>query len=460
MRKSILIVSAILFCVQVSAQNKVATVSGKIAVKDIQQVILCHASEGIWIPVDTCNIGENNSFTFTIATPEEGVWSVKDAKKERYRRSYHARFYLSAGDKICLNIGDKIEHYAFAGNVSRENKLFFKWCKIYDNMFNVSQTYRELYPKVEKFISDTEAMKKETTTSNKLFNEIFAATIQFDSEFGFFQFKVSPNSCHPTAEEIHPIYAKILSEQKFDNDQLLNYPDGASYMSIFSMVKNREKLSKVHKGEIDKTALDVTFENIGTDKLKGVSFAYGINNYRTYEDFIVDYNKHSHYLYSDLQKEIANNFIAKTKRFAIGQHAIDFTYPDKNGENVSLSDFKGKVVLVDVWATWCAPCREQIPYLKKLEKEFHGKDIVFLGVSVDVETKREEWLAMLEKEGLEGIQLFTGQFGGSKICNDYDITGVPRFMLFDKKGNIISVSAPRPSSPELKELLIKLVNER
>ena len=51
-----------------------------------------------------------------------------------------------------------------------------------------------------------------------------------------------------------------------------------------------------------------------------------------------------------------------------GMRAADFTYPDKDGKMVSLSDFKGKVVLVDVWATWCSPCRKELPYLKKLEE--------------------------------------------------------------------------------------------
>ena len=94
---------------------------------------------------------------------------------------------------------------------------------------------------------------------------------------------------------------------------------------------------------------------------------------------------------------------------------------------VSLSDFKGKVVLVDVWATWCGPCRQQIPYLKKLEEEMHGTDVVFGGVSVDESKDKQKWLDFIKTEGLKGV--------------------------FDKKGNIVSVDAPRPSSPELKKML-------
>ena len=108
-------------------------------------------------------------------------------------------------------------------------------------------------------------------------------------------------------------------------------------------------------------------------------------------------------------------------------------------------------LLVDVWADWCGPCRQQIPYLKKLEEEMHGTDVVFGGVSVDEPKDKQKWLDFIKTEGLKGVQLLAG--GWSKITKDYKITGIPRFMVFDKKGNIVSVDVPRPSSPELKKML-------
>ena len=134
-----------------------------------------------------------------------------------------------------------------------------------------------------------------------------------------------------------------------------------------------------------------------------------------------------------------------------GDKAANFTYPDRNGKMVSLSDFKGKIVVVDVWATWCGPCREEIPALIKLEKEMHGKEVVFIGVSVDEKKDHQKWLEVLDKEGLEGVQLFAD--GWSQIVKDYKIKGIPRFMVFDREGNVIMIDAPRPSEPALKALL-------
>ena len=133
-----------------------------------------------------------------------------------------------------------------------------------------------------------------------------------------------------------------------------------------------------------------------------------------------------------------------------GDPAIDFTYPNKEGVEFSLSDFKGTLVYVDVWATWCGPCRAEIPYLEKLEKEYHGNQrITFLSVSVDRD--KNDWLEMIEEKQLGGIQLWAN--GWSQITESYAIFGIPRFMLFSADGNVISTDAPRPSSNEIRSLI-------
>ena len=81
-----------------------------------------------------------------------------------------------------------------------------------------------------------------------------------------------------------------------------------------------------------------------------------------------------------------------------------------------------------------------------------GKEVVFIGVSTDEKKDYQEWLEVLDEEGLKGVQLFADGWE-NKIVNDYKITGIPRFMVFDKKGNVVTTKAPRPSSSELKKLI-------
>lgn len=133
----------------------------------------------------------------------------------------------------------------------------------------------------------------------------------------------------------------------------------------------------------------------------------------------------------------------------VGEPAIDFTYPDKEGNEFSLSTFKGSLVYVDVWATWCGPCKAEIPALKTLEHDYHNNNITFLSVSVD--TDKEAWINMLADKQLGGVQLWAK--GWTEITKSYAINGIPRFMLFDTDGNVISLDAPRPSSEEIRGLI-------
>ena len=142
---------------------------------------------------------------------------------------------------------------------------------------------------------------------------------------------------------------------------------------------------------------------------------------------------------------------AEMSAFNEGNPALDFKYPNTLGDSISLSDFKGSLVYVDVWATWCGPCKREIPHLLELEEAYHNKNIVFLSVSVDEEKDRDAWLAMLEEKQMGGFQLFAS--GWSKITKDYKINGIPQFMLFDSNGNIINVRAPRPSNPAIRTLI-------
>lgn len=117
-----------------------------------------------------------------------------------------------------------------------------------------------------------------------------------------------------------------------------------------------------------------------------------------------------------------------------------------NGGTTSLYDFKGKFVYIDVWATWCKPCLGQIPALKDLEKEYEGKDIVFVSISSDRPDKHEEWKNMIKTKGMGGEQLFAGE--NVSFFQEYQISSIPRFIFIDKEGNIYNNNAPRPSETE------------
>lgn len=131
-------------------------------------------------------------------------------------------------------------------------------------------------------------------------------------------------------------------------------------------------------------------------------------------------------------------------------------YENHAGGTTSLDDLKGKYVYVDVWATWCGPCKREIPFLKEVEQKYHGKNIEFVSVSIDKQSDKDKWKTMIADKELGGIQLLADNDWQSKFVQDYKIKGIPRFLLIDPDGNIVSADAPRPSNKALIDLFTEL----
>lgn len=139
-------------------------------------------------------------------------------------------------------------------------------------------------------------------------------------------------------------------------------------------------------------------------------------------------------------------------------------YENFAGGNTSLTDLKGKYVYMDIWATWCGPCKVEIPSLKKLEKDFEGKNIQFVSISIDegrgykgdAAAAYEGWKRMIKNSELVGIQLIADNGFKSEFMKAYQINSIPRFLLIDPEGNIVNADAPRPSNPQITELLNSL----
>lgn len=135
-----------------------------------------------------------------------------------------------------------------------------------------------------------------------------------------------------------------------------------------------------------------------------------------------------------------------------GMAAPDFEFPNQKGKVYSLKDFRGKYVYIDVWATWCDPCCQEIPFLKKLEKKLSKKKIVFVSLSCDKDI--EAWKKMVKKDKLKGIQLNMGK--DKTFWENYLVSMIPRFILLDKEGKFVNSLMTRPSDPETEKTLLAL----
>lgn len=119
-----------------------------------------------------------------------------------------------------------------------------------------------------------------------------------------------------------------------------------------------------------------------------------------------------------------------------GAKAPDFTLPDVNGNPVTMSAVKGKIKIIDFWASWCGPCRLNNPELKKIYEEFRGKGLVIIGVSLDEE--REDWQMAIEDDGLDWVNVSSLKGWDCEIVRLYNVKGVPALFILDENNNIIA----------------------
>ncbi len=134
-----------------------------------------------------------------------------------------------------------------------------------------------------------------------------------------------------------------------------------------------------------------------------------------------------------------------------GQPAPDFIAYTSDGNKVTKEDFKGKLVYMDVWATWCNPCIAEIPVSKKLQSHFiNEKRILFVNVSVD--SDESEWLNFLAKEKeWTGLHVRVESNEVESFYKKFKLYGIPGYILMDESGNILNIRAPRPSEGEIKD---------
>ena len=143
-----------------------------------------------------------------------------------------------------------------------------------------------------------------------------------------------------------------------------------------------------------------------------------------------------------------------------GKQAPDVTFKDAEGKRYSIGDFKGKIIVMDVWATWCSSCLKNMPKFMELIKEFENRDdVVLFTVSTDSDELREKWLAAIEKHNMGSMLNLTPDRSATEQFEEkYFVSAVPRYIVIDKQGNIVSTFAPKPGE-ELKNIIIEALKD-
>lgn len=149
--------------------------------------------------------------------------------------------------------------------------------------------------------------------------------------------------------------------------------------------------------------------------------------------------------------------LPKLKPLAVGEIAPDFAEADTAGKMVKLSSFRGKYILVDFWASWCGPCRQENPNLVKAYNRYKGQNFTIMGVSLDKPGTKDHWLKAIRNDGINWTQVSDLKFGNDHAALLYGVLGVPQNFLLDPQGKIIAKNLRmRDLEEKLEELFGKM----
>lgn len=189
---------------------------------------------------------------------------------------------------------------------------------------------------------------------------------------------------------------------------------------------------------------------------KSIIAAYSLcNNFRTWDLDTISK------LFNLLSKEVKQTkygkrifgFVSLNKNIQIGDSFVDFSQADTSNNLVKLSNFKGKVVLIEFWGSWCNPCREENPSLVKIYNEFNSKGFEIFGVAS--ETDKQNWINAIKEDGLPWTNTSDLKGSDNEAALIYGVTGFPTNFLINKEGIII---AKNLYEDDLKKLLSSLLN--
>jgi peroxiredoxin len=224
--------------------------------------------------------------------------------------------------------------------------------------------------------------------------------------------------------------------------------------------KKNNLLEEYYNSSFEKQQNDA-FHRFFQEKLK----EFGTETNNVYEDFIannpnsfvslmalIEYSRLNPdmndiaSLFNLLSEDIQNTVEGKnigiqlsvSRTTAIGVVAPDFTQNDPNGKPVRLSDFRGKYLLVDFWASWCGPCRKENPHVVSAYNQYKDKNFEILGISLDNQGNKQSWLDAIRKDGLTWPQVSDLKGWQNAVALQYNVQSIPHNLLLNPQGVIIA----------------------
>lgn len=401
-------------------------------------------------------IAEDGTFSDTLRIDEDGFHSLGLGRN-------NTMMYLKQGDVLELNVDAKNfgKSLSFAGEGAEENNYLAAKMASKSVANNYVQFYSQEEADFKSAIAKLKTENEQRLDSLENADETFLALARQNLVYDDYEYLNTYKQRHgyyTKKENYEPsegFIPEALENMTYDDANAYKSSTAYKNLAIQTTLDNmflaiEDQLPNVTAEQLG-TMNDIKIPELKDDVVQFVgSFIVSPGN----ENMESVYEFMSSQVSSEKVKADLAEVFEKNKNLVKGKPSPEFVnYENHKGGQTSLADLKGKYVYVDVWATWCGPCIREIPSLKKVEEQFHNENIEFVSTSIDELGSRDKWFDMVNDKELGGMQLMADKAWKSDFVQAYGIDGIPRFILIDPDGNIVSADAPRPSNPKLVELL-------
>ncbi len=455
MKKLSIILVAIFFMACSSNENKTTQVTLKVSNSFDQEAEIVILKDFINYEQENflAQPNEDGLFTFeiSISHPQTAYLTVGQNR---------ISLFLNKGGDLHINADaeDFYNSLKFSGKYAAENNLlvYSYTTEILEN-YSQSVTFNKYRTtQADEFISYADQMLNDAREllSAKDLSRDFKNHYTTDITYTYYTMLLNFSDYHEYFNGVKP---QVPDDYYSFLDKALDYSEKDFYVGSFSSFLDNYLQYYIRNNQEEIPAELDYFEQahwaanqLYSGRAKYFTLANAINtslsygNFEKSKQFFDEYKEENPYpeYTALLQKSYED-----AQRVAPGNVAPSFSLTDIDGNPVSLEDFKGKVVYLDFWASWCGPCMREVPHAKELKERFEGQnDLVFLYISVDEDL--DAWKNTVAQHEIKGVHLNI-QGMGNETAELYNVKGVPTFYIIDREGIIYDNNPGRPSSGDL-----------
>lgn len=374
--------------------------------------------------------------------------TVLPLKQPEYYSINRNTLWLTPGDALEVFIGQDNLEARFEGKGAEANeymkeRLFPKGGSFLDGGSNVQENFSATRRLIRRLAEKREKQLEELQNVSAEFKRLEKARIYADVINSYLSYSsYAPEFAGKSVEEIAATERQYLGEVTTEVKEKIAYLNHERYLDVavvrdILFYRNDPAYAALFDGYVPGERHRELYESYG--KVSGLRHALNRQIIEDNREYI------GHMQQTDFARELEAK-VNQAARLLPGQPAPDFTMTDPAGNERKLSDFRGKVIFIDLWATWCGPCIQESPAFVALSEKY--SDIQFLQISRD--EQRKAWLTYIAHRNNSLPQYNSVDL---QLVEGWQLFYIPRFILIGKDFKIIDAYAPRPSSEEIRGVL-------